>query len=142
MCTLCTLYYAYTDCILAFHFLRPSFVAPANLAYTQTHTHTHMNTFVFPRVHSASKYWTGISVTGCYEREISWVCYRYVSLVFRGDYVYSFLRAFYRNFSDSCERSLTFLFLFFVISLQRFGKIWQELYFRVCSNLQLWIYYL
>ena len=46
MCTLCTLYYAYTDCILAFHFLRPSFVTPANLAYAQayTHTHTHAHT--------------------------------------------------------------------------------------------------
>lgn len=77
MCTLCTLRYAYTGCILAlFHFLLPSFAS--------SHLHVHCvnrctpipRRFPPPRARNrASKYWTGISVTGCYERDF---CSRFV----------------------------------------------------------------
>lgn len=72
MCTLCTLRYAYTGCILAlFHFLLPSFASshlqPRTLCQPM---HTDTPPFPPPRARNrASKYWTGISVTGCYERD-------------------------------------------------------------------------
>lgn len=74
MCTLCTLRYAYTDCILAlFHFLLPSFASSSSSSKPRTLCQPmHTDTPPFPLARNryrASKYWTGISVTGCYEKE-------------------------------------------------------------------------
>lgn len=99
MCTLCTLRYAYTDCILAlFHFLLPSFASSSSSSKPRTLCQPmHTDTPPFPLARNryrASKYWTGISVTGCYEKERE----REISVpasfsLFRGDYryVYSIL---------------------------------------------------
>lgn len=73
MCTLCTLRYAYTDCILAlFHFLLPSFASSSSSKPRTLCQPMHTDTPPFPLARNryrASKYWTGISVTGCYEKE-------------------------------------------------------------------------
>lgn len=73
MCTLCTLRYAYTDCILAlFHFLLPSFASSTPSKPRTLCQPMHTDTPPFPLARNryrASKYWTGISVTGCYEKE-------------------------------------------------------------------------
>lgn len=130
MCTLCTLRYAYTGCILAlFHFLLPSFAS--------SHLHVHCvnrctpipRRFPPPRARNrASKYWTGISVTGCYERDF---CSRFVlplSLsVFKGDYRYVYsIPEFYLDISGGNLSSLHFdvpcfciLICFFLFRLNR-----------------------
>lgn len=110
MCTLCTLRYAYTDCILAlFHFLLPSFASSSSSKPRTLCQPMHTDTPPFPLARNryrASKYWTGISVTGCYEKERE----REISVpasfsLFRGDYryVYSILsRVLSRYFRGRC----------------------------------------
>lgn len=110
MCTLCTLRYAYTDCILAlFHFLLPSFASSTPSKPRTLCQPMHTDTPPFPLARNryrASKYWTGISVTGCYEKERE----REISVpasfsLFRGDYryVYSILsRVLSRYFRGRC----------------------------------------
>lgn len=110
MCTLCTLRYAYTDCILAlFHFLLPSFASSTPSKPRTLCQPMHTDTPPFPLARNryrASKYWTGISVTGCYEKERE----REISVpasfsLFREDYryVYSILsRVLSRYFRGRC----------------------------------------
>lgn len=110
MCTLCTLRYAYTDCILAlFHFLLPSFASSSSSKPRTLCQPMHTDTPPFPLARNryrASKYWTGISVTGCYEKERE----REISVpasfsLFREDYryVYSILsRVLSRYFRGRC----------------------------------------
>lgn len=110
MCTLCTLRYAYTDCILAlFHFLLPSFASFSSSKPRTLCQPMHTDTPPFPLARNryrASKYWTGISVTGCYEKERE----REISVpasfsLFREDYryVYSILsRVLSRYFRGRC----------------------------------------
>lgn len=110
MCTLCTLRYAYTDCILAlFHFLLPSFASSSSSKPRTLCQPMHTDTPPFPLARNryrASKYWTGISVTGCYEKERE----REISVpasfsLFRRDYryVYSILsRVLSRYFRGRC----------------------------------------
>lgn len=114
MCTLCTLYYAYTNCILAFHFLRPSFVALTNLAYTPTHAYrvNYIHEYVRPStcalcIEILNWYFGNRLLRERFPESVMSLSYLgEISVTFI--LLYSFLREFYGNFSDNGGRLLTF----------------------------------